>query len=228
MLEILVTPQNSLQAILIVSAVITMILVVNLVPVLWRPFDMFYTMIHEVGHILAAGLTNGHIVEISLVAGGGGFARTRGGDNALINIAGYLGTALFSATLMILSSLPDFAPYTLTLIGSFSILVVLLYGVRSPLVTLIGLGFGSIFIGVAWLTPVLISIFLLNFLALQGGVATIRHLISLSRNIDGDDDASQMADLAGCTPRLWAALWLFCAVGMLGFAFWFTWLRGLI
>lgn len=64
------------------------------------PLRLFVTMIHELGHGVAAVLTGGSFLRFELTPRGAGLAYTRGGWRPLIIQAGYLGTALFGAALL--------------------------------------------------------------------------------------------------------------------------------
>ncbi|GAB4418945.1 MAG: hypothetical protein Kow00106_15100 [Anaerolineae bacterium] len=66
------------------------------------PFRLFVTMIHELGHGLAAELTGGEFVRFEVTRRGAGLAYTRGGVPFIVIQAGYLGTALFGAGLLVL------------------------------------------------------------------------------------------------------------------------------
>ncbi len=67
------------------------------------PLRLFVTMIHELGHGTAAGLTGGDFLEFRVMSRGAGVAYTRGGIREIIIPAGYLGTALFGAVLLLLT-----------------------------------------------------------------------------------------------------------------------------
>ena len=67
------------------------------------PLRLFVTMIHELGHGLAAILTGGDFVKFEVMSRGAGVAYTRGGSRFIVIQAGYLGTALFGASLLLLT-----------------------------------------------------------------------------------------------------------------------------
>jgi len=67
------------------------------------PFRLFVTMIHELAHGLAAELTGGDFLRFEVTSHGAGLAYTRGGSPFVIIQAGYLGTALFGAGLLLLT-----------------------------------------------------------------------------------------------------------------------------
>jgi hypothetical protein len=223
--DIILAPQNSWQAIMMLIGTIMAMVVINIIPLLGRPFNLFFTLIHELGHVFATGLTRGEIVSFSLFSNDSGLARWRGGDNVLIYSAGYMGTTVFSAGLMILNSLPDLASLILGLLGGLLLLTVLLYGWQSRPAMLVGLGFSLLFITIAWILPPSFSIFTLYVLAFQGAFTALLHLLQLGRNLSGTDDASRMSQRVGCAPLFWVRVWLVSSILTLGAAFWFTWLR---
>jgi len=64
------------------------------------PLRLLVTLIHELGHGTAAILTGGEFVRFEVFSNGAGLAYTRGGIRPIIIAAGYLGTAIFGATLL--------------------------------------------------------------------------------------------------------------------------------
>jgi hypothetical protein len=67
------------------------------------PFLIFSTFVHETGHALGAVLTGGSVESLIVRMNGSGVTYTRGGLRFIISSAGYLGTTLFGALLLILS-----------------------------------------------------------------------------------------------------------------------------
>lgn len=67
------------------------------------PFRLFVTMIHELGHGVSAVLTGGSFLHFEITRRGAGLAYTSGGWRWVIIQAGYLGTALFGAVLLLLT-----------------------------------------------------------------------------------------------------------------------------
>lgn len=222
-LDIYLQTNLGLTVVLIVAFLATGL--INIIPFIAYPFQLFFTMIHEIGHVFATRLTSGEVVGFFIFANDSGVAVHRGGDKLLITLAGYLGTTLFSAGLILLGGIPAAAPYTLGAVGCMLIVAVLTYGTRSWLTLLIGLLFGLSFIGVAWNLQVVWSVLLVNVLAFQGSLTALKHLRQLARGISGQDDASKMAEQVGCSPLFWARTWFVFSMVILGVAFWFTWLR---
>ena len=68
------------------------------------PLRLFVTMIHELGHGLSAVFTGGDFLHFEVSQHGAGLAYTRGGTRFVIIQAGYLGTAIFGAVLLVVTN----------------------------------------------------------------------------------------------------------------------------
>jgi hypothetical protein len=152
---------------------------------------------------------------------------------------------LFSAGLILLTGLSNLAPYILGIIGGLLILLTILYSrtappendPRSPVTAIVGLAFGVLFIGVAWLADLRWSMFLLNLLAIQGTFTSFENLEDLADQVRWNaknpdpkrlaNDPENMAQEAGCSPMFWVRAWSLLSILILGAAIWFTWLRNL-
>ena len=98
------------------------------------PFTLFSTWVHEMCHGLMAVATGGAVVELEVFKDGSGLARTltTGGriQRALISSAGYTGTALFGAILLVLRRYRLSARIGTTLLG-VAVTVSVLFWVRN-------------------------------------------------------------------------------------------------
>lgn len=65
------------------------------------PLKILVVFLHELAHATAAWLSGGEVVEMAISARQGGHAITRGGNGFLILSAGYLGSLLFGAGLLV-------------------------------------------------------------------------------------------------------------------------------
>lgn len=98
---------------------------------LTSPLRLFVTMIHELGHGLAAIGTGGTFLHFEVGRHGAGLAYTRGGSPFVILQAGYLGTALFGAGLLLLTRATRRpGPIAIVLGGLIALLSVLYSGLR--------------------------------------------------------------------------------------------------
>src|SRR5438067_1285924 len=65
------------------------------------PLKVFVVFLHELSHGLAAIAAGGSIERIELSANEGGLCATRGGWGFVVTSAGYLGSLLFGAALLV-------------------------------------------------------------------------------------------------------------------------------
>jgi hypothetical protein len=89
---------------LVIAIALTVFLVfLPFAHIITYPFLIFSTFIHETAHAMAAVLTGGDVESLTVRMDGSGVTYTRGGFRFLISSAGYVGTTLFGALLLILS-----------------------------------------------------------------------------------------------------------------------------
>ena len=214
----------------------TDIVTATLSPLLW-PVRLFVTFIHEAGHSVAALITGGQVKEFTVSPNGSGLAVTAGGDPALILPAGYLGAALFGATLFYLTSrYPKWTRGLSVFVGLSIIILTLLYAgpdnFGNLTANVIGIGFGVALVAQGWLAPRIINVFILNTLALLTGLNAVMDVSYLVRHGDAGigeimNDAAAFA--SAYTPLLPAAviafIWSMVAVFMLGAAVYFGLLK---
>jgi hypothetical protein len=211
-------------------------------PVLY-PFRLFVTYVHEAGHSSMALLTGGTVGKFVVESNGAGVAWTAGGSRALIIPAGYLGTAFFGAVLFYILNTRPYAKTISIILGIMLIAFSVLYAGRTdgndiPLALIIGVLGGGGLIALGWKVGKEINLLLLNILALITGLNAILDIRTLTRITRVTDttcgDRSQiMNDAAAFTcqvarpipPIVWAILWGFIAVLMLGAAAYYSILR---
>jgi hypothetical protein len=97
------SPRRDLALAVIAFLVALALLQMQGLTFLTYPFRLFVTMIHELGHGLAAILTGGDFLRFEVTQYGAGRAYTAGGSRFAIIQSGYLGTALFGAALLLLT-----------------------------------------------------------------------------------------------------------------------------
>jgi hypothetical protein len=68
------------------------------------PLRLFVTFIHELGHGVTAVGTGGEFISFEVKSSGAGLAFSRGGLRPVIISAGYVGTAIFGAALLLLAN----------------------------------------------------------------------------------------------------------------------------
>ena len=109
-----------------------LMLITALVFILWQtplvlPLKIFVIFLHELSHGLAAVLTGGRIEAISLSAQQGGHAITRGGNGFLILSAGYIGSLLLGAGLLVVALRTNADRLMVAICGIVMLTVTVLY-----------------------------------------------------------------------------------------------------
>jgi Peptidase M50B-like len=203
------------------------------------PFRLLVTIVHELSHGLMALLTGGTFVRFVVFPDGSGLAYTAGGVRLLIVPAGYLGSALFGAALVLLGRRPERARLTIYVLGVVLPLLALRYGAPSllssewvaALLTVIGgVALGAAFLllarraAVGWVTLLL---YLVAFQSTLLACTDLLTLIGLTTSISQaqSNDVQTMAQLTLVPAVIWALLWAVCALGLIGLAFWRVWQR---
>jgi xanthosine utilization system XapX-like protein len=202
------------------------------------PLRLLTTLVHELSHGLAALLTGGAFLRFVVFADGSGLAYTAGGLRLLIIPAGYVGVALAGAALIVLGRGPRSAQIALGALGAALALLTLRYAlptifsaqILGGLLTLVaGMGLGIVLALAAFRAGAAWSIFLLNLLAFHLGLSAFGDLWTLfgisAAGAEAPNDAAAMAELTFIPAPLWAVLWSLMAAAVLGWAFWWAWLR---
>lgn len=204
------------------------------------PFRLLLTMVHELGHGLAAMLTGGTFIRFVVFPNGAGLAYTAGGWRWVIVPAGYVGVALFGAALIRLGRSHQWSRLALAVMGGLMGLFSLRYGMPSIisgdflnglLTTVSGLAFGGFFAWVALKATPGWIVFLLHLVAIQAGLTAFSDLMTvmgLSLNFFNApaNDARSMAEMTLIPAIVWAVLWAGLAAVLIGGAIWMTWVRG--
>lgn len=202
------------------------------------PFRLLITIIHELGHGLAAILTGGDFVRFVIFPNGAGLAYTAGGWRFVVIPAGYLGAALFGAVLIMVGRNHRGSRTAMAIIGLIMLVLSLRYGIPSIftaqimgglLTTISGVILGGLFLWVAFKASPSWVIFWLHLLAIRAGLTSFSDIvgvIGISTNLFGAprSDAQSMAELTFIPAFVWAVLWAITALALIGGAIWLTWL----
>ena len=230
--------QQTLTLVGLAGLAALLIAVVPWLNLLNYPFRLLLTIVHELGHGLAALLTGGRFIGFVVYPNGAGLATTAGGWRLVVIPAGYLGTALFGAALILLGRSHRWARTAMAVIGGLMLLLSLRYGIPgiftiglvSGVLTLIsGVIFGAFFLWVALKASPGWIIFLLHLIAIEAALTAFSDLlvaIGLSTRFfyAPANDAKSMAELTFIPAIVWAVLWVVIALALIGGAIWVTWL----
>jgi hypothetical protein len=175
------------------------------------PLRLFVTIIHEAAHALAALMTGGSVEYIQIKPDGSGVTATRGGIGFFISSAGYLGTMLYGALLLLFCKRAKAAKGAL---GATAVLVVVtsLWLIRP----LFGFGFlaggiiGLILAAAFYFSSPRIAQFFLGFLAVQNclnALFDLKVLLYLSTETGARTDALNLQEMTLIPAVVWVVLW---------------------
>lgn len=229
---------ETLQLIGLAGVATALLMLIPGLDLLNYPFRLLLTMVHELGHGLAAMLTGGEFIRFVVFADGSGLAYTAGGWRFFVIPAGYLGTALFGATLILLGRNPQWSRVALGVMGTAVLMLSLFYGIPSifspqllwgVLTTSTGLVFGTLFLLLALMARPAIIIFCTHFVAIQAGLTAFSDIfvvIGLAAQWGQvtSNDAQSMANLTYIPAIVWALLWAVMALILISGSIWITWI----
>ncbi len=233
------TPRQTLTLIGLAGVVTLLIALMPWLSLLNYPFRLLLTMVHELGHGLAALLTGGRFIRYVVFPNGAGLAYTAGGWRFVVIPAGYLSVALFGAVLILVGRSHRWSRIAMGIIGGALLLLSLRFGIPSIfsenllsglLTTISGIIFGALFVWVAFKAAPGWIVFLLHLVAIQAGLMAFSDLttvIGLSTRFFNmpANDARSMAELTYIPALVWAVLWAVVALVLIGGTIWTTWLK---
>jgi hypothetical protein len=225
------------RSLLLAALAFVIVMIVWQVPdlsTLLYPFRYFVTTIHELGHGIAAMISDGRFIRYEVFQSGAGVATTAGGSRLLVIPAGYVGTALFGASLLFLANRTRRTNIIAVALGIGFGLLTLLFA-RNVTAVVAGILTAAILFGLGWKAPLWLTTFVLNLLAILTGLNAVLDLWGLLRSLDSSvvtrlgnvsNDAYHMAQTAGVLPAAgWAVLWMLLAFMLLGTSVYWTFWR---
>ena len=204
--------------------------------ILSYPFRIFVTFIHEGGHALAALLTGNSVQSLSVAMNASGETyTTRGGvfSQVMVSSAGYLGSMVFGALLLVLIRKAIAARIVLAGSALVILLLTTVFGLITPMVagswdSLSGIPF-TLFAGIALAVGLFavarfasarVATFVLSVLAVQcvlNALLDLKTVFFLSSPFAPSipTDATNMALATGVPALFWTILWIVIAFGIL-------------
>lgn len=182
------------------------------------PLKIFVVLLHELSHGLAAVATGGSIERIELSAAEGGLCVTRGGSRFLTLSAGYLGSLLSGALILVVGARSRHDRALVAGLGLVTLGVTLLY-VRTSFGLLYGLLAGAALLAAAAWLPAAVSDAVLCVVGIVSCLYAVEDIASdlLFRDIPGSD-ANALAALTGIPGVVWGAFWAALAIAVAGVA----------
>jgi hypothetical protein len=186
------------------------------------PVRLFVTYVHEICHAAAALVTLGGVDEIRIFLDASGVTMTRGGSGLVISSAGYVGTSVVGAALLLLAARRRTVRPALVATGA----VVAAAGVwlgANLLAWSGGLVIGATLVARGAKASPRVARFALSFLAIQcclDALSDLKTLFFLSISSEAQTDALNMARATGgLVPAVvWTVLWAAIAVVVLAVA----------
>jgi hypothetical protein len=212
--------RESLQLLVGASAATLLLWYLPLVGVLVYPLRLFVTFVHELGHALGALVTFGMPHEILVHWDGSGLTMWSGGVRLVAQAAGYVGTPLVGAALLLLAARRRTVRPALLAVGGVLVAATLLLA-GNLLAWVAGLAFGAVLIALGLKAGPRAARFWLSFLAVQcmlNAVADLKTLFVFSAgHPEIATDAQLMAEATGgLVPAIvWTVLWSALALAVL-------------
>jgi hypothetical protein len=180
-------------------------------PVL-TPLKILVVFLHEGSHALATLLTGGSVLAMHIVPNQGGEVLSVGGWPVVIISAGYIGSLLWGALILVLAARSNADRWIMAMLG-IGMLVLTTFFVRN----LYGLGFGLLGGVAALACAKFLSTWLNDLLLKLIGVVTMLYVPmdifsdTLARS-ELRSDARILAEYLGGTTMFWGVLWLIVSV----------------
>jgi hypothetical protein len=206
--------------------------------ILYYPFQLFVTFIHEGGHVLAALLTGRSVNYMWIASDTQGLTGSTGESSVLSQMfrssAGYVGAMAYGALLLVLIRKAIAARIVLLSSAGLIFALTMIFGLIKPIMSfdgLTGLPFtvvaGILISGalilIAKFASARVATFFLSFLAVQcvlNALVDLKGLFQLSSPFASQvvhTDAANMASITGLPAIFWAGFWIVLAVGILWF-----------
>lgn len=198
-----------------------LLLITVVVFVLWStpvitPLKILIVFLHEISHAVAAWLTGGEVVSISVSPRQGGLTTTRGGNLFIIFSAGYIGSLLIGVAVFLIALKSKADRALMAALGVTTLLIAAFY-IREWFV----LGF-SVGLGVAMLASARFLPHSINDLALR--VIGLTSMIYVPFDIFDDtiarsgmrSDAYMLAERFGGATVMWGGVWLLISLAAIG------------
>lgn len=186
------------------------------------PFRIFVTFVHEGGHALAALVTGNSVHSLSVMPNGSGEVYSANGgliSSMLVSSAGYLGSMIFGALLLLLIRRRVAPRFVLVGSGVLVLTLSVFFGLLAPLWNLSLPGLFTLVAGAVlpvglWAAAKYLSTraagFLVSFLAVQcvlNAVFDLRNVLFMSAFSDAHTDAANMQAATGVHAVVWALMW---------------------
>mgnify|MGYP000951406444 CR=1 FL=1 len=191
-----------------------------LITLLWNtdvllPLRILTVFLHELSHAVAAIVTGGEVLSLSVSPNEGGLVTARGGSPFWITSAGYLGSLLIGAALFVLALRTHWDRTILAVFGVITLLVAAFY-VRD----LFALGFALATGAAMLLASHYLSLDINDLILRTIGISSIIYapldiFDDTIRRAHLRSDARILAEQVGGPTLFWGGLWLVISLGVI-------------
>jgi len=172
------------------------------------PLKILVVFFHELAHGLAAILTGGKIVSITLSTDQGGVTTTIGGSRFLILSAGYVGSLLFGVA-MLLAGLKSRADKLIVAALGIAMLAITALYLRGLFPMVFGAATGLLLLAMARFLPGQVNDLTLRIIGLTSMIYVPLDIFSDTiARAHLRSDAFMLGEYLGGSATLWGALWL--------------------
>jgi len=187
---------------------------------IWTPLKILVVFFHEGSHALATILTGGSVLRMEIVPNQGGSVLSVGGNAFIIVTAGYLGSLIIGALLLVIAS-HSRADRVIMGMLALSMALLSVFFVRNLYGLSFGLAGALAGLASAYYLSDRINDFLLRLIGLTSMIYVPLDIFSdtLSRP-HLHSDARILADLVGGTTQMWGFVWLVLSVPIIFGALW--------
>lgn len=172
------------------------------------PFKLFTVFMHELGHGLAALATGGSFIEMTVSPKIGGYAVTNGGNQIIINNAGYIGSLLVGGLLMWLSKSKRFNKLILIVLDAVFLLISILV-VRNLFGWIASGMFILILTVLIWKGPEFIRMYFVRILGMTSCFYVLYRIVfDVFVELTEKSDVAGLAELTGVSVYAWGIMWV--------------------
>jgi hypothetical protein len=193
---------------------------VPILKLLFYPFQLFNTFIHELCHGFVALLTGGGFRFMLIHQNTDGVANIRGGKLGIVATAGYLGSVVVSGLFIQLPTALTPAPLILIWMG-ITLMVMCVFFVRNLFGLISGIALSVALVGAGRILDDHAARLVLVVFAIEMPLVAMHSLWILVRislqpvRPDRFSDAHQLHKITGIPPVIWAVLWYLVGLGII-------------
>ena len=172
------------------------------------PIRILIVFLHELSHAIAAVMTGGKVLELTLSPLEGGSATTLGGNFFFIASAGYLGSLLIGLGILFLAVRTDLDRWIVAVLGAMLLGLTLWY-FRTKFAFGFGVISGAVLLIAARYGGIILCDLILRIIGLTSIIYVPYDIISdtLPRS-SSRSDARNIAETFGGPTMFWGGLWL--------------------